>query len=338
MLKTNLSDIFSDLNSESSVILPKSIKIKNINSVDTVVNTTSSFMPQNGAYSEATSSFMPQKGGYSDATSSFMPQKGGYLNGTKNKDIQQLISMLSATSDDNYTANSTTNSTDNTEELKNKLFNIIQSGGVFEKEAEEFFNRFMIFFDNYIELYNDSEKINSIQEIRKYFRSLDNSIKKKVLADINSLDLGKDSQTVKERLFKIIGYQQKTANSQRRFDTPTPLRTASSFDTQVLANKPMPKHDILIGSISYNPYKDTDSLLRDLKKEFINEIKIVIEEKKKIYSITTGVDPVIAPVAHVAPSVASGASGPSGVASGPSGVASGVASSVVLGGSGVARF
>ena len=68
---------------------------------------------------------MPQKGGYLDATSSFMPQKGGYLNGTKNKDIQQLISMLSATSDDNYTANST----DNTEQLKDKLFNIIQSGG-----------------------------------------------------------------------------------------------------------------------------------------------------------------------------------------------------------------
>jgi hypothetical protein len=111
MLKTNLSDIFSDLNSESSVILPKSIKIKNINSVDTVANTTSSFMPQKGAYS--------------DATSSFMPQKGGYLNGTKNKDIQQLISMLSATSHDNYTANST----DNTEQLKDKLFNIIQSGG-----------------------------------------------------------------------------------------------------------------------------------------------------------------------------------------------------------------
>ena len=118
MLKTNLSDIFSDLNSESSVILPKSIKIKNINSVDTVANTTSSFMPQKGAYSDATSSFMPQKGGYSDATSSFMPQKGGYLNGTNNKDIKQLISMLSATSDDNYTANSTTNSTDITGDAK----------------------------------------------------------------------------------------------------------------------------------------------------------------------------------------------------------------------------
>ena len=96
MLKTNLSDIFSDLNTESSVILPKSIKIKNIKGLDTI----------------------------SDATSSFMPQKGGYLNGTKNKDINQLISMLSATSDDNYTANST-----DTEQLKNKLFNIIQSGG-----------------------------------------------------------------------------------------------------------------------------------------------------------------------------------------------------------------
>jgi hypothetical protein len=53
-----------------------------------------------------------------------MPQKGGYLNGTKNKDINQLISMLSSTSENNYT----TNSTDNTEQLKDKLFNILQDG------------------------------------------------------------------------------------------------------------------------------------------------------------------------------------------------------------------
>ena len=33
MNKNNLSDIFRDLNSESSVILPKSIKIKNINKI-----------------------------------------------------------------------------------------------------------------------------------------------------------------------------------------------------------------------------------------------------------------------------------------------------------------
>ena len=108
MSKTNLSDIFSDLNTESSVILPKSIKIKNIKNLDIISDATSSFMPQKGGYSDATSSFMPQKGGYSDATSSFMLQKRGYLNGTKNKDINQLISMLSATSDDNYTANSIT--------------------------------------------------------------------------------------------------------------------------------------------------------------------------------------------------------------------------------------
>jgi len=111
-IKTNLSDIFSDLNSESSVILPKSIKIKNIKhlkNLDTISNTTSSFMPQ--------------KGGYSDATSSFMPQKGGNFIDS-NKDINQLLSMLSATSDDNYTTNST-----DTEQLKNKLFNILQDGG-----------------------------------------------------------------------------------------------------------------------------------------------------------------------------------------------------------------
>ena len=133
MLKTNLSDIFSDLNTESSVILPKSIKIKNIKGLDTISDATSSFMPQKEGYSDATSSFMPQKGGYSDATSSFMPQKGGYLNGTKNKDINQLISMLSATSDDNYTANST-----DTEQLKHKLFNIIQSGGVYSNNDKAY--------------------------------------------------------------------------------------------------------------------------------------------------------------------------------------------------------
>jgi hypothetical protein len=67
---------------------------------------------------------MPHKGSYSDATSSFMPQKGGYFNDTKNNDINQLISMLSTTSESYYTANST-----DTEQLKNKLFNIIGGGG-----------------------------------------------------------------------------------------------------------------------------------------------------------------------------------------------------------------
>ena len=126
MVKNNLSEIFTDLNSESSVILPKSIKIKDINSVDSISNTTSSFMPQKEKYLDATSSFMPQTGGYLDATSSFMPQTGGYLNANKNNknDINQLISMLSATSENNYT----TNSTDNTEQLKDKLFNILQDG------------------------------------------------------------------------------------------------------------------------------------------------------------------------------------------------------------------
>jgi hypothetical protein len=109
MSKINLSDIFSDLNTESSVILPKSIKIKNIKNLDTITDATSSFMPQKGSYSNATSSFMPQKG-------------GNFVN--SNKDINQLLSMLSATSHDNYTTNST-----DTEQLKNKLFNILQEGG-----------------------------------------------------------------------------------------------------------------------------------------------------------------------------------------------------------------
>jgi hypothetical protein len=110
MDKYNLSDIFSNLDTQSSVILPKSTKIKNIK------------------LSNTTSSFMPQESGYSDATSSFMPQKGGYLNNNKNKDITQLLSMLSATSHDNYT----TNSTDNAKQL-NKLLNKVQYGGTKEE-------------------------------------------------------------------------------------------------------------------------------------------------------------------------------------------------------------
>ena len=114
-VKNSINDIFSDLNSESSVILPKSIKIKNIKNIKNLeIN------------SDTTSSFMPQKGGYFDSTSSFMPQKGGYLNANKNTvgDVNQLLSMLSDTSYDNYTTNST-----DTEQLKNKLFNILQDGG-----------------------------------------------------------------------------------------------------------------------------------------------------------------------------------------------------------------
>jgi len=113
MVKNILDDIFSDLDSESSVIMPKSIKIKSIKSADTI--------------SDATSSFMPQKGGYSDGTSSFMPQKGGHYtssNKKNNKDIKQLISMLSPTSESYYTANN-----NNTEELRDNLYNILQEGG-----------------------------------------------------------------------------------------------------------------------------------------------------------------------------------------------------------------
>ena len=159
MVKNNLSNIFSDLNSETPILL-KSIKIKNINSVNTTssfmpqnggylddtssfmpqnegyLEATSSFMPQNEGYLEATSSFMPQNEGYLEATSSFMQQKGGYLDTTKNKDINQLISMLSATSENNYTTNSTDNNTD-TEHLRNKLFNILQDGGGMEDKLWE---------------------------------------------------------------------------------------------------------------------------------------------------------------------------------------------------------
>jgi hypothetical protein len=129
MVKNILDDIFSDLDSESSVIMPKSIKIKSIKSADTISDATSSFMPQKEGYSDGTSSFMPQEGGYlaiSDATSSFMPQKGGHYtssNKKNNKDIKQY-QFDSPTSESYYTANN-----NNTEELRDNLYNILQEGG-----------------------------------------------------------------------------------------------------------------------------------------------------------------------------------------------------------------
>ena len=95
MVKNNLNDIFSDLDNDSSLIIPKSIKIKNIKSVDIISNN----------------------------ISSNIPQKGGQFTGSikrNNKDIKHLISMLSATSDNN--------STDNTEQLKDQLYNILEGG------------------------------------------------------------------------------------------------------------------------------------------------------------------------------------------------------------------
>jgi hypothetical protein len=139
MNKNNLSDIFRDLNSESSVILPKSIKIKNIKNLNTI--------------SDTTSSFMPQEGGYSDATSSFIPQKGGYLN--NNKDITQLLSMLSATSDNNYTTNST-----DTEQLKNKLFNILQTGSGIT--LEDISHNIKNFFTEFIQDNNETLQKNDL--------------------------------------------------------------------------------------------------------------------------------------------------------------------------------
>jgi hypothetical protein len=120
----------NNLNKYTSDILSKSLKIKN---VDIISNTTSSLMPQKGGYLDATSSFMPEKERYLDATSSFISQKGGYLNNNKNEDINHLISMLSATSESNYTTNST-----NTEEIKNKLLNILQDGGSLPELIETF--------------------------------------------------------------------------------------------------------------------------------------------------------------------------------------------------------
>jgi hypothetical protein len=70
----------------------------------------------------------------------------------------------------------------------------------------------MSFYDNYITLTIDLDKITSIQQIRDYFQRLDNEVKKKVFDDINSLELGDDLPIVKERLFKILGYKKKLLN------------------------------------------------------------------------------------------------------------------------------
>ena len=107
-------------------------------------------MPQKGGSfnatnGEMTSSFMPQNGGYlsatsSNTTSSFMPQKGGSFSATSvnknnNNEVNQLISMLTSDSDDknNFTANSTA-----TEELENRLRNMLQDGGAKKKKNKKY--------------------------------------------------------------------------------------------------------------------------------------------------------------------------------------------------------
>ena len=149
----------NNLNRYNSDILLKSLKIKN---VDTISNTTSSLMPQ--------------KGGYLDATSSFMSQKGGYLNNNKNKDINQLMSMLSATSESNYTTNST-----NTEEIKNKLLNIVQDGGGRREEYKELENTFKLFNE-----YTISLNVKSLE----YWKIIKHSgFEDKIISILNNLHL-----------------------------------------------------------------------------------------------------------------------------------------------------
>ena len=107
MVKYNLNDLFSDLDSESSLI-QKSIKIR-----DTISNNTSSDIPQKGGYLESYSS-------------SFMPQKKEHFTSSnkKNKNINLMKIQYDAATSDNYTTNYT-----DTEQLKNKLLNILKYGG-----------------------------------------------------------------------------------------------------------------------------------------------------------------------------------------------------------------
>jgi len=122
--------------------------------------------------SNTTSSLMPQKGGYLDITSSFIPQKGGYLNNNKNEDINHLISMLSATSESNYTTNST-----NTEEIKNKLLNILQDGGFLPELIETF------------ELINEYVILLNIKSIEILTRSNYKQFENKIIHILNNFNL-----------------------------------------------------------------------------------------------------------------------------------------------------
>jgi len=98
--KNNLSEIFSEFKSETSDILLKPIKIININS------------------SNNTSSFIPQKGGFRSLTST------SNNNDNNNNNVTKLINMLISDSVDNNYSNYSS-----TEELRNKLINMLQDGG-----------------------------------------------------------------------------------------------------------------------------------------------------------------------------------------------------------------
>jgi hypothetical protein len=100
--KNNLSEIFSEFKSETSDILLKPIKIININA------------------SNNTSSFIPQKGGFFSLTSTSS-------NNDNNNNVTKLINMLISDSVDNNFSNFSNSSA--TEELRNKLINMLQDGG-----------------------------------------------------------------------------------------------------------------------------------------------------------------------------------------------------------------
>lgn len=104
--KNNLSEIFSEFKSETSDILLKPIKIININS------------------SNNTSSFIPQKGGFLSLTST-----------SNNNNITKLINMLISDSVDNNFSNFSNSSA--TEELRNKLINMLQDGGGKKKKKKK---------------------------------------------------------------------------------------------------------------------------------------------------------------------------------------------------------
>jgi len=110
----------------------------------------------------------------SNTTSSLMPQKGGYLNNNKNEDINHLISMLSATSESNYTTNST-----NTEEIKNKLLNILQDGGGRE-EYNELVDTFRLFIEYVI--------LCDVKSFEHWERFIDGKYQAKIISILNNLN------------------------------------------------------------------------------------------------------------------------------------------------------
>jgi len=147
--RNNFSEIFSEFKSETSEILLKPIKIININS------------------SNNTPSFIPQKGGFFSLTSS--------NNNDNNNNVTKLINMLISDSVDNNFSNFSNSSA--TEELRNKLINMLQDGGGKKKK------KFLSQSDNQNEINKHCVYYNKIDNLPHYEINLEQNENKRYIYD-----------------------------------------------------------------------------------------------------------------------------------------------------------